>query len=264
MVQLVHAVLRAALQHALREELVARNVARLVQVAAPDTQVGRGLSLPEAHRVLKAAEGESLYALYVLALYLGLRRAELLGLRWHDISLDAESGRHPFLEIKQTLQRVGGELRFVPPKTRTSRRTIPLPPMCVEALRDHANQQANRRAEMGDSWNDHGLVFVSRVGTPMEPDNLRRSWDRIKKAADVRLRFHDLRHTCVTLLLELGAPPHIVREIAGHSALDVTMTIYAHASLAEKYKALSMLDERIGKESLSSDWRQLSREPDTE
>jgi integrase len=90
----------------------------------------------------------------------------------------------------------------------------------------------------------------------MEPDNLRRSWDRIKKAAGVSLRLYDLRHTCVTLLLDLGVPPHIVREIAGHSALEVTMTIYAHASLEEKYRALSRLDERLAQERLSSDCRQ--------
>src|SRR4051794_26351357 len=96
----------------------------------------------------------------------------------------------------------------------------------------------------------------------MEPDKLRRSRDRIKSAAGVQLRFHDLRHTCVTLLLELGTPPHIVRDIVGHSGLDVTMTIYAHTSLGEKYRALSLLDDRIGRESLASGCRQTTDEPD--
>jgi integrase len=94
------------------------------------------------------------------------------------------------------------------------------------------------------------------VGTPMEPDNLRRSWGRIKAAAGVELRFHDMRHTCVTLLLNLGVPPHIVRDIAGHSALDVTMNIYAHVSLDEKYRALAKLDKRIAREGLASHGRQ--------
>jgi integrase len=90
----------------------------------------------------------------------------------------------------------------------------------------------------------------------MEPDNLRRSWERIKKAAGVELRFHDLRHSCVTLLLDIGVPPHVVREIAGHSDLGVTMTIYAHASLEEKCRALSRLDARIAEGPLPSDCRQ--------
>jgi integrase len=245
MIQFVHAVLRTALQHAVREELVARNVARLVQVATPEYEVGRGLSVDEAKRVVAAAESEPLAALYVLALYLGLRRAELLGLRWSRVVLDPPPGRHPTLEVAETLQRVGGELRFVPPKTRKSRRVLPLPGMLVDTLRRHRTLQDQRREETGGAWREHDLVFPSQVGTPMEPDNLRRSWDRIKAAAGVSLRFHDLRHTCVTLLLDLGVPPHIVREIAGHSALEVTMTIYAHASLDEQYRALSLLDDRL-------------------
>jgi integrase len=194
MVQFTHAVLRNALQHAVREELLARNVARLVQVSTPDYQVGRGLTVAEAHRVLAAAEEESLSALYVLALYLGLRRAELLGLRWSNVVLDPGEGRYPTLEVAETLQRVNGGLRFVPPKTRRSRRVVPLPPVCVDALRAHFDQQAAQRVGAGTEWREYGLVFPSRVGTPMEPDNLRRSWDRIKKAAGVALRLHDLRH----------------------------------------------------------------------
>jgi hypothetical protein len=172
----------------------------------------------------------------------------------------AEPWPLPYLEITQTLQRVNGQLRFVPPKTRTSLRTIPLPPVCVAALKDHAARQAQQRAAAGMAWHECGLVFASQRGMPMEPDNLRRSWDRIKKIAGVSLRFHDLRHTCVTLLLDLGIPPHVVREIAGHAGLDVAMTIYAHASLEEKYRALNRLDERIAEEAMSSGWRQSTDE----
>ncbi len=96
-------------------------------------------------------------------------------------------------------------------------------------------------------WEDHGLVFPSRRGTPMEPDTLRRSWGDIRDRAGLgATRFHDLRHTCVTLLLDLGAPPHVVQGIVGHSAIEVTMTIYAHVSLDEKRKALGKLGEALG------------------
>lgn len=98
----------------------------------------------------------------------------------------------------------------------------------------------------GAGWRDSGMVFTSRVGTPMEPDNLRRSWYRIRAVLpDSRPRFHDLRHTCVTLLLTEGVAPHIVQEIVGHSGIDVTMTIYAHTSLDEKRKALNLLGKRL-------------------
>jgi integrase len=233
-------VLRAALETATREEIVSRNVAKLVRAPAPRSRISRGLSATDARKVLKAAAQDRLFALYVVALYLGLRRGELLGLRWADV--DLEIGR---LEVVQTLQRVDGRLQFVRPKTRRSERTIPLPPVVISALREHRARQAKERLAAGSCWTDSGLVFTSRVGTPLEPDNLRRSWYEVRKVLDEPLRLHDLRHTCVTLLLEAGVAPHIVQEIAGHSALDVTMTIYAHASLDEKRAALRLLSNRL-------------------
>ncbi|WP_405365579.1 tyrosine-type recombinase/integrase [Kitasatospora sp. NBC_00039] len=97
----------------------------------------------------------------------------------------------------------------------------------------------------GERWTETGLVFTSRVGTPIEPDNLRRSWYPLRDRLGLTLRFHDLRHTCVTLLLDLGVPPHIVRQIAGHSDIGVTMKVYAHASLDEQRKALGSLSDRL-------------------
>jgi integrase len=241
MVQSIHAVLRNALESAVREEIVARNVAKLVQVPSPRYTINRGLAAEQAKATLRAAAGHRLEALYVLALFLGLRRGELLGLRWEDVDLDRAK-----LEVVQTLQRVGGSLRFVPPKTEDSARTVPLPLVCVRALREHKKRQFTERAEAWPDWEDYGLVFTSRRGTPVEPDNLRRSWSEIRTAAGLgATRFHDLRHTCVALLLDLGTPPHVVREIVGHSAIEVTMTIYAHVSLDEKRKALSKLGEAL-------------------
>lgn len=267
MVQSIHAVLRNALQSAVREETIPRNVAKLVTVPTPRYKVNRGLDVDQARTVLKVARNERLYALYVLALCLGLRRGELLGLRWQDVRLvscracDGEGGaadgspcpvcaesgiESATLEVVQTLQRVRGELRFVPPKTEDSARTVPLPEICVMALCEHKlNQRAERSAAWPD-WQDNDLVFPSGIGTPMEPDNLRRSWGRIRAAAGLEaVRFHDTRHTCVSLLLALGVPPHIVREIVGHSDIGVTMTIYAHASLDEKRAALRKLGDAL-------------------
>lgn len=240
-VQFVHAVLRAGLQNAVRDELVTRNVAKLVQVAAPEANVGKGLTSAEARQILDAARNERLHALYVVALYLGLRRGELLGLQWAQVDLDKQT-----LEVVHSLERVDGRLRLKTPKTRTSRRTIPLPRPVVLALRSHRLAQEKERSAAGPEWTESGMVFASRVGTPMEPDNLRRSWYRVRAVLpEPRPRFHDLRHTFVTLLLTEGAPPHVVQQIAGHSAIDVTMTIYAHTSLEEKRRALQLLDESL-------------------
>ncbi|WP_424536692.1 tyrosine-type recombinase/integrase [Sphaerisporangium viridialbum] len=242
MVQFIHAVLRNALENAVREEVIHRNVAKLVKISPPKYKVNRGLTVAQAKAILKAAKDHRLGALYVLAVCLGLRRGELLGLRWEDI--DLETGT---LEVIQTLQRVGGRLQFVKPKTEDSERTIPLPPICLNALKEHRRRQFAERSQCWPDWEDHGLVFPSRRGTPMEPDNLRRSWGEIRTAAGLgAVRLHDLRHTCVSLLLDLGVPPHIVREIVGHSDIEVTMTIYAHSSLDDKRTALGKLGDALG------------------
>ena len=160
-VQFVHAVLRAGLQSAMRDELVSRNVAKLVQVPAPVYEVGHGLAPERARQLLTAAKSDRLFALYVMAVYLGLRRGELLGLQWQQVDLEAET-----LQIVQTLQRVGGQLQLLPPKTRSSRRTVPLPLPVVDALRSHRLAQSKERLAAGSHWTDTGMVFASRVGTP--------------------------------------------------------------------------------------------------
>jgi integrase len=241
MIQIIHAVLRNALQHAVREELITRNVAKLVQVETPRYEVGTGLSVKEARTLLAAARGHRLWALYVLAVTLGLRQGELLGLSWSAVDLD--SGE---LEVRQTLQRVGRELRFQGPKTRHSRRTVPLPDLCLDVLREHKARQAAERLATGPNWQDYDLVFCTTRGTPIEPRNLVRHFYSLRQRAVLpTVRFHDLRHTAVTLLLDLGVPPHVVRAIVGHSDIHVTMTIYAHAALDEQRRALRQLGARL-------------------
>ncbi|WP_344085233.1 tyrosine-type recombinase/integrase [Luedemannella helvata] len=241
LVQQVHSVLRNALQAAVREELLQRNVAKLVRVTSPTYEVNRGLTVDQARLLLKAAHDDRLSALYVLALYLGLRRGELLGLRWEDINFEVEA-----LTISRTLQRIGGELQAGSPKSRASSRTVPLIGLCVATLKAHQERQRAEANAAGEKWQDTGHVFTTAVGTPVEPGNLRRSWYPLRVAIGAEAtRFHDLRHSCVTLLLDLGVPPHIVRDIVGHSDIGVTMKIYAHASLDEKRAALRKLDERL-------------------
>lgn len=241
MIQSIHAVLRNALENAVREELINRNVAKLVRVQTPKYRIGRGLTVHQARAMLHAARGDRLYSLYVLALLLGMRRGELLGLQWTCVDFDRRR-----LHIVSALQRVDGELRLVPTKTDHSNRTVSLPGFVVDALREHRYRQADERAAAGDTWQETGLVFTSRRGTPIEPDNLRRSWYPLRERLGLNVRFHDLRHTTVSLLLDLGVPPHVVREIVGHSDIGVTMTIYAHASLDERKSALDRLGDQLG------------------
>lgn len=138
-------------------------------------------------------------------------------------------------------------LAIAPLKTEESTRTVSLPDICITAICEHKTRKVKEKAVADKIWKDNNLIFPSLVGTPMEPDNLRRSWGRIRERAGIdAVRFHDIRYTCVSLLLDLGVPPHVVRDIVGHSDIEVTMTIYAHTALTEKQRALGKLGDALG------------------
>ena len=237
-IQLIHAVLRNALSSAERDELVTRNVAKLVQIPSPRYKVGKGLRVPEVKRVLAEAKSTRLYALYVVAATLGLRRGELLGLRWEDLDLDRAT-----LTVAQTVQRVDGRLVVDETKSEASDATVPLPKITRRVLVEHRDRQDKERVDAGEVWHDHGLVFPTSVGTPIEPRSLNRHFDGIRTRAGLPgVRLHDFRHTVVSLLLELGTPPHVVQAIARHADIDVTMTIYAHTNLDAMRQALDAID----------------------
>ncbi len=238
-IQYIHAVLRNALSNAERDELVSRNVAKLVKIPTPRYKVGKGLSVKETKRLLAAAEDTRLYAVYVLAATLGLRRGELLGLRWQDVDFGEET-----LQPLKTLQRVDGELVLDDTKTEASDSTIPLPAITKRALLAHRAQQESERAIAREVWrNEHGLVFTTEIGTPIDPRNFNRHFEATRHRAGLpNVRLHDMWHTVVSLLLALKTPPHVVQAIARHADIDVTMTIYAHTNLDAMRDALAQID----------------------
>jgi integrase len=155
---------------------------------------------------------------------MGLRRGELLGLRWVDVDLNAGT-----LTIEKTVQRTRGVLHIQDAKTERSESVLPLPEITKRTLEDHRDRQGKERADLAEAWKDYGLVFPSETGTPMEPRNLSRHFAGLRARAglpDVRL--HDLRHTVVSVLMDLGVPPHVVQAIARHSDVKITLRIYAH------------------------------------
>lgn len=237
-IQYIHAVLRNALSNAEREELVTRNVAKLVQIPTPRYKIGKGLAVSDVKKLLSAAKETRFYPVYVLAATLGLRRGELLGLRWSDIDFAKNT-----LEVAQTVQRVSGRLIIDETKSDASDAVIPLPKLTRAVLLEHQEQQAKMRADAGELWTDRDLVFTTSIGTPIEPRSLNTHWEGIRGQAGLPgVRLHDLRHTVVSLLLELGTPPHVVQAIARHADLDVTMRIYAHTNLDTMREALDKID----------------------
>lgn len=241
-VQFVHAVLRAMLAQAVRDELISRNVAVLVQPPRPARDEVRPWDVDSVAIFLEAARSDRLFALYAVAVALGLRRGELLGLRWQDVDLDVRT-----LRVEQTVQRIAGRGLVVgPPKSRRSRRTIPLPDSCVAALRRHRARRGSERLTAGDSWTDSGLVFATSTGRVIEPRNLNRAFESLCRRSGVpAIRFHDLRHTCASLLLTQGVQARVVMEILGHSQISITLDTYSHVMPAAERDAADRMDAAL-------------------
>ncbi|MEU5214707.1 tyrosine-type recombinase/integrase [Streptomyces sp. NPDC020807] len=236
-------ILRAALQHAVREDELPRNVARNVELSMGTKREIEPLTAAEGRRLLTAARENRLWAAYELAVRIGLRRGELLGLRWSDVDL-----HEGVLSVRQALQRVGGELLIVAPKTQRSARRVALPAECVTALRAQRAQQIADHKAAGANWKGtgQGLVFTTKNGTPIEPRNLNRSFEALSARAGVRkVRFHDLRHTCASLLHEQGADARMIMEVLGHSSIRVTMDIYTFVRLDSQRSAFDRVGDAL-------------------
>jgi integrase len=242
-VQYLRAVLRRALAQALKWGLVARNVVPLTEPPKVPRPAVQPLTAEEARQFLAAVRGDRLEALYVLALTLGLRQGELLGLRWSDVDLDAGT-----LRVTHALQRIDGVYRLVEPKTTAARRVLPLPPTAAAALRAHRTRQLTERLRLGPAWQDPipDLVFTRPDGRPLEGTAVTQRFQRQLAAAGLRrVRFHDLRHSCASLLVAQGVPTRVVMEILGHSQVSTTLGIYAHVLPGMQQTALAQLDALV-------------------
>lgn len=223
-VQYLHAVLRAALNRALKAGYVGRNVAVLVDPPrVPHNEIAP-LTPSQARILLEAAKGDRLEALYSVALALGLRQGEALGLRWSDV--DFESG---LIHVRFELQRIEQQNRLVELKTRRSHRTLAIPAYIGGQLQEHAARQREERVLLGPEWHKSDFVFTTGKGHPLLGTNVTRGFQRLLKRAGLpKRRFYDLRHSCATLLLVQGVPARVVMEILGHSQIGLTMNTYTH------------------------------------
>jgi integrase len=237
----LHALLRSALQHAVREDDLPRNVARNVQVSAGRRQRIEPLTAAEARHLLEAARDSRLHALIMLALRTGMRRGELLGLRWRDVDLTGGT-----LTIRQTLQYIPGGTGLVlaPTKTVNSERRIALPSSCIDALTEHRERQ--EREAIGAAWPDTGLVFTTRHGGMINPANVSRDFKALLQRAGLRtIRFHDLRHSCASLLLDQGVDLVVIKELLGHAHISITADTYAHVRLRLQRDAIERMGDAL-------------------
>jgi integrase len=221
----LHVTLRKALDQAVKWHMVPLNVAEAVKAPRPAPPEMRTLSAAETRKLLEAARGDKLEALYMLAVHTGMRQGELLALKWQDVDLENAK-----LSVRRTLTMSGGRILLGELKTKKSRRTIRLTDPAARALREHLARQLDGMERLGDAYRDEGLVFASAVGTLMNPTNLRRrSFAALLQRSNLpKIRFHDLRHTCATLLLTRNLHPKYVQELLGHANIAITLDTYSH------------------------------------
>jgi integrase len=249
-VKKMHVVLRRALSHAVSDGVIPRNAADNVKpprASAPGEEI-RPLNSVECCAFLEASRGERLEALYVLAVHCGLREGELLALRWEDVDLEVAN---PALLVRHTLTRgEDGRGYVIGASTKSGKgRRVRLTRQAVASLKDHRMRQLEERMSLTGLWQDQDLVFPNNIGFLLNPSNLRnRSFKRIKARSGVRedLRFHDLRHTCATLLLREGVNAKVVSEMLGHASIVITLNTYTHVLPDMQDSAADAMEAALG------------------
>lgn len=238
-IKTIHAVLHKALDQAIRWRLLSRNVCNEVSLPRAAKFEIQPLTGEQARQLLKTAKGHRFEAFLTLALVTGMRRGEILALRWADIDFGTKT-----LFIRRSVNYVTG-YGFVEsePKTAAGNRAIPLPQMVVDLLPQHRLYQLEMRSQAGPRWQEHDLVFSNMYGGFFSISQLYKQFRMILKDAGFsNMRFHDLRHSAATILLIMGIHPKVVQERLGHSQIGMTMDIYSHVLPAMQKEATDKLD----------------------
>jgi integrase len=244
-VQYIHATLHKALDQAVKWRLIPYNVSDAVTKPRQKRSERDALTLRQVLDFFEVAKGDRFEALYVLAVFTGMRPGEMLALRWSDLVLDDPE---PVARVRRSLSK-DDDGRLVIKSTKTERgRAIALLPQVVEALRVHRRRQAEQRLKYSGLWRNEDLVFSSKTGSPMSWNNLvRRNLKPLMRAANMPqgTRPYDLRHTFATLMLEQGENPKVVQEVLGHSRVTHTMDTYSHVSPNIQKEAFGRLGKRL-------------------
>lgn len=241
-VRITHSVLHAALEKAVRQHLILRNPAH--GAAQPRYRHAEMCVLDETQvtQFLITANESPYSALYHLAVQTGMRQGELFGLKWSDLQWN-----RGVLHVQRQVKRPPGKgWQFSEPKTKAGRRTIQLGERVLQALREHRERQSKAKRLMGIAWQENGLMFTNSVGNPGDGSNIRKDFYSVLEAAGLpKIRFHDLRHTAATLMLNHSVSPIVVSKMLGHSKPSVTMDIYGHLLYGMQAEAAKLMDELV-------------------
>ena len=239
----IHATLKGALDDAVKQGFVVRNVAMYVSLPRVERYEGLVLTKEQARRLLEVAHGSRLDALLLVALTTGMRQGELLALRWDDIDFETR-----MLLVRHSVTYVGG-IGFVEtePKTKAGRRKIMLPDVVIEGLTRHQERQTEMRCKVGEKWHEQGLVFPAAYGGFLQANSLWASFKRLLKRAGLPdVRFHDLRHSAATILFAAKVDLKVISELLGHSSIAVTSDIYAHLLPSMQREVADKMNDLFG------------------
>jgi len=241
-VRIAHAILHRAFEKAVRYQFISHNPAHGASLPRESHTEMQILEPSQTSQLLIAAKGSRFEALYYLAISTGMRQGELFGLKWSDLQW-----RSGTLNIQRQVQKVPGKgWEFEEPKTRSGRRTIKLGESVLQVLREHKVNQDLHRVIAGDRWQEFDLIFPSSIGTPVDRSNLRADFNRVLDEAGLpRIRFHDLRHTAASILLNEGVPVIVVSKRLGHSKPSITYDIYGHLMNEMDTEAAKVMDAVI-------------------
>ena len=242
----LHVMLHRVLKQAERWGMVSRNVGSMVDAPRRTFPEITTWNLEQVNRFFAVSDRHDLAALWRLALLTGMRRGELLGLKWEDLDLDRGT-----LAVRRTLSRgKEGRWELGQPKTAAGRRSIALPASCVSSLRKHRARQNEERLRLGELWEDHGFVFTNRTGNMLHVNSLSQAFGKLTADSGLPvIRFHDLRHTSATLLLAQGVHPKIVQERLGHADITMTLNRYSHVTPDMQRMAADTLDAALSEAS---------------
>jgi len=237
----IHGILHGALDNAVRWNLVSRNVSGLVKKPRIVKHKIHPLTEEQVRTLLDAVKGDVLEGIITVTLVTGLRRGEVLGLKWEDIDLE-----NKYLYVRRS---VGRAYKYgiieSEPKTKSGLRVIKLPNIVVDVIREHKVRQDAVKIEIGDKWQDSGYVFCNGKGKFLDASQLQVMYKRLLKRTMLpNIRFHDLRHSAATIMISMGVNPKVVQEILGHSTISMTMDTYAHVLPSMQEDATQKLNDR--------------------
>ncbi len=244
-VHAVHSLLHSALDNAVRWNLVSRNVTTAVTPPRIQKREGVSLTLEQIKKLLDTVRGDRLEMLIILALMTGMRRGEMLALRWPDVDFEKHS-----IQVRRTVDFING-YGYVEnePKTEKGKRIIQIPSFVLERLKLHRVAQLERRLKVGESWHDLDLVICGLEGNYLNPRYMLKLFGRLLNEAGLpHMHFHDLRHSVVTLLISTGVDPRSIQEFVGHEDITTTLGIYGHMLPSMQQGIVEKLDRLFGKD----------------